>query len=59
MMSSDASSMFGKNVLNFLKLIIDKEGALHLNFDDDIVKGSCVTHAGFVVHDKVKTIHNL
>lgn len=59
MMSSDASSMFGKNVLNFLKLIIDKEGALNLNFEDDIVKGSCVTHAGFVVHDKVKNTHNL
>ena len=42
MMPSDASKMYSKNVLNFLKLIIDKEGQLNLNFDDDIVLGPCV-----------------
>jgi NAD(P) transhydrogenase subunit alpha len=55
----DASRMFGKNVLNFLKLIIDKDGALQLNFEDDIVKGSCVTHNGAVMSDRVKSFLNL
>ncbi len=51
---ADASKMFGKNVLNFLKLIIDKEGNLNLNFEDDIVKGSCITHNKEINHPKVK-----
>jgi len=53
---SDASKMYGKNVLNFLALIITKTGELNLNFDDDIVKGTCVTHNGDVVNDRVKAL---
>ena len=53
-MPSDASKMYGKNVLNFLMLITDKEGKLFLNFEDDLVKGSCVTHGGEITNEKVK-----
>jgi len=53
-MPADASKMFGKNVINFLKLIITKEGSLNLNWEDDIVKGSAVTHNREIVHEKVK-----
>ena len=53
-MPADASKMFGKNVINFLKLIITKEGSLNLNWEDDIVKGSAVTHNRAIVHEKVK-----
>ena len=45
-MPYDASKLYGKNIINFLQLIIDKEGKLNLNFDDDLVKGSCVVHDG-------------
>jgi len=55
-MPSDASKLYGKNVLNFLQLIIDKEGKLHLNWDDDLVKGSCITHGGNVVNERVKAL---
>jgi NAD(P) transhydrogenase subunit alpha len=58
-MSIDASKMYGKNVINFLKLIVDKEGNLHLNFEDDIVKGTCITHQGQVVNERVKSSLNL
>lgn len=54
-MPSDASKMFGKNVINFLKLIITKEGNLNLNWDDDIVKGTAVTHNKEIVHERVKS----
>jgi len=54
-MPSDASKVYGKNVLNFLQLIIDKEGKLNLNWEDDLVKGCCITHNGEVVHERVKT----
>jgi len=53
-MPSDASKLYGKNVLNFLQLIINKEAGLNLNFDDDLVKGCCITHKGEVVHERVK-----
>lgn len=52
-MPSDASKLYGKNVLNFLQLIIDANAGLLLNFDDDIVKGSCITHEGAVVNERV------
>jgi len=53
-MPSDASKLYGKNILNFLQLIITKEGALNLNWEDDLVKGACITHGGQVVHERVK-----
>lgn len=55
-MPLDASRMFGKNVLNFLALIITKDGELNLNFDDDIVKGTCITHNGELYNERVKSI---
>lgn len=55
MMSIDASKMYGKNCINFLKLVINKEGNINLNFEDDIVKGTCITHEGQVVNERVKS----
>jgi len=57
-MPSDASKMFGKNVINFLKLIITKEGNLNLNWSDDIVKGTAVTHNKEIVHERIKSAIN-
>lgn len=54
-MPYDASKMYGKNILNFLALIVTKEGQLNLNFEDDLVKGSCVAHSGAITHDKLKS----
>ncbi len=53
-MPTDASRMYGKNMINFLKLIITKEGALNLNWEDDIVKGTAVTHGKEIVNERVK-----
>jgi H+-translocating NAD(P) transhydrogenase subunit alpha len=53
-MPSDASKLYGKNVLNFLQLIITKEGEINLNWEDDLVKGSCVTHSNEVTNERVK-----
>lgn len=54
-MPSDASKLYGKNIINFLQLIIDKEGNLSLNWEDDLVKESCVTHAGEIINNRVKS----
>jgi NAD(P) transhydrogenase subunit alpha len=55
-MPADASKLYGKNVLNFLQLIIDKEAKLNLNWEDDLVKGSCVTHGGVVMNERVASL---
>jgi NAD(P) transhydrogenase subunit alpha len=53
---SDASKLYGKNVLNFLALITDKEGNVALNWTDDLVKGCCITHGGEVVHERLRPV---
>ncbi len=55
-MPSDASKLYGKNILNFLQLIIDKDGGLNLNFEDDLVKGTCIVHGGKITHEKVQAL---
>jgi H+-translocating NAD(P) transhydrogenase subunit alpha len=48
-MPTDASKMFGKNVINFIKNMI-KDGKTELNLEDDIISGTCISHAGIVRH---------
>ncbi|MEJ7692146.1 NAD(P) transhydrogenase subunit alpha [Daejeonella sp.] len=55
-MPADASKLYGKNILNFLQLIIGKEGELNLNFEDDLVKGACITHKGEICNDRINGI---
>lgn len=55
-MPTDASRMYGKNMINFLKLIITKEGDMNLNWEDDIVKGTAVTHNGEIIHERIKSV---
>ncbi|MCX6240197.1 MAG: Re/Si-specific NAD(P)(+) transhydrogenase subunit alpha [Bacteroidetes bacterium] len=57
-MPSDASKMFGKNVINFLKLMISSKGEFKLNWEDDLVKGTCVTNNKEVVNERIKSIIN-
>jgi H+-translocating NAD(P) transhydrogenase subunit alpha len=57
-MPSDASKMFGKNVINFLKLMISPKGEFNMNWEDDIIKGTAVTHNGEIVHERVKSAIN-
>ena len=56
MMPSDASKLYSKNVLNFLKLIIDKEGSMNINFEDDIVKGTAIVFDGKIVNERVQSL---
>ena len=42
-MPLDASRLYGKNICNFLQLIVDKEGNFNLNLEDDLVKGTLVS----------------
>ena len=51
-----ASQMFSKNATNFLKLIVDKSGALNINMEDEIVRETLVTKGGEVVHPRINEL---
>ncbi len=56
MIGSDSSKMFGNNLFNYLNLIIGEEGNLNLDFNDDIIKDSCVTHNGEIISERIKKL---
>ncbi len=49
-----ASQMYSRNVATFLKHLLDKEGGLALNREDEIVRETLVTFGGEVVHPRVR-----
>ncbi|HXH86938.1 MAG TPA: hypothetical protein VNI35_08915, partial [Nitrospira sp.] len=49
-----ASLLYAKNILAFLNLIAPDGKSLKLDPNDEIIKGSMVTHNGEVVHPAVK-----
>jgi NAD(P) transhydrogenase subunit alpha len=49
-MPHDSSLLFARNVLSLLQLLLDKEGKLAINTEDEVVAGSLLTHGGQVVH---------
>ena len=46
MVAADASALYARNLLDFMKLIVDAEGKFTLNLDDDIVAACLMCHAG-------------
>jgi H+-translocating NAD(P) transhydrogenase subunit alpha len=51
----DTSSLYARNLFNFVSLIVDKKtGALALDWNDEIVKGAGLTHDGQIVHPMLK-----
>ncbi|MBC7376083.1 MAG: NAD(P)(+) transhydrogenase (Re/Si-specific) subunit alpha, partial [Burkholderiaceae bacterium] len=48
LVAADASALYARNLLDFLKLIITKEGALTIDMEDDIVAACLMTQGGEV-----------
>ncbi len=48
LVAADSSSLYARNVLDFLKLVIDKDGAFGVPLDDDIVAACLMTRDGEV-----------
>jgi NAD(P) transhydrogenase subunit alpha len=48
-----ASQMYAKNIQNLLELLI-KGGKLEPDYEDEIVKGTVITHRGQVVHEMTR-----
>ncbi len=53
-----ASEMYAKNLFNFISPFI-KDGALALDWEDEVMAGACLTHAGEVRHAGVKQVLGL
>jgi NAD(P) transhydrogenase subunit alpha len=49
MVANDSSALYARNVLDFLKLVIDKEARFTLNREDEIVEACLMAHGGEVV----------
>jgi H+-translocating NAD(P) transhydrogenase subunit alpha len=48
LVAADASALYARNVLDFLKLVINQDGALHVDLEDDIVAACLMAHGGEV-----------
>lgn len=53
-----ASEMYAKNLFNFISPFI-KDGALALDWEDEVMAGACLTHAGEIRHAGVKEVLGL
>ncbi|MGH7760968.1 MAG: Re/Si-specific NAD(P)(+) transhydrogenase subunit alpha [Candidatus Dormibacteraceae bacterium] len=49
------SQLFARNVANLLLHMV-KDGAITLDFEDEITKGSCVTHGGEIVSERARQL---
>ena len=50
-----ASQMYSRNIASFLALLL-KDGAMVVNFEDQIIKDSCITHEGRIVHERTRAL---
>ena len=55
-MPADASKMFGSNIINLLKIMVDKEGRIVIDLNDEIINGTTAVHAKEYVSPRVKQI---
>jgi NAD(P) transhydrogenase subunit alpha len=46
-----ASEMYARNLYNFLKPAIAKDGTLGIDWQDEVFERSCLTHAGAIRHE--------
>ena len=53
-MPTDASKMFGSNIFNLLKIMIDKDGNLLLNMKDEIINGTTAVHNKEYISQRVR-----
>jgi H+-translocating NAD(P) transhydrogenase subunit alpha len=55
-MAAHASQLYAKNVENLLGLLVDEEGALSLDLDEEVVAGACITHDGEIRNERAREV---
>ena len=58
-MPTDASKMFGVNIINLLKLMVDKDGNLVMNLMDDIIEGTTVVRNKEYTSQRIRQMLNI
>ena len=55
-MPEHASQLYARNVSSLLELMTGEDGALNLDFEDEIISGACITRGGEIVHARAKEV---
>lgn len=55
-MPFDASRLYGKNLLNFFTLFKKENSRWEAPFEDELIKGTCITLNGAVVHERIQSL---
>ncbi|MGA2757230.1 MAG: Re/Si-specific NAD(P)(+) transhydrogenase subunit alpha [Solirubrobacteraceae bacterium] len=55
-MPEHASQLYARNVQALLELFLDEHGELALDFEDEIVSGSCIVRDGVIVNDGARAL---
>jgi NAD(P) transhydrogenase subunit alpha len=58
-MPADASKMFGANIVNLLKIMIDRDGNLELNMKDEIINSTTAVHNREYISPVLKQMINI
>jgi len=58
-MPTDASRMFGCNIINLLRIMLEKGGELNLNLSDEIIKGTTAIHKKEYISERLKQMLNI
>jgi NAD(P) transhydrogenase subunit alpha len=55
-MATNASQLYAKNVENLVRLMVDEEGNLKIDFEDEIIAGACITHDGEIRNERAREL---
>jgi NAD/NADP transhydrogenase alpha subunit len=55
-MATNASQLYAKNVENLVRLMVDEEGNLKIDFEDEIIAGACITHEGEIRNERAAEV---
>jgi NAD/NADP transhydrogenase alpha subunit len=53
LLAYDASELYARNLFNLLGLMI-KDGEIKLNFEDEVIRDSALTHGGRIMHEPTR-----
>jgi NAD(P) transhydrogenase subunit alpha len=54
-LAEHASQLLARNIESLLGLMLDAEGALTLDFEDEVIAGACITRGGEIVHEGARS----
>jgi NAD(P) transhydrogenase subunit alpha len=55
-MAGNASALYAKNLQNLVELLIDDEGNLKVDTEDEVIAGALLTNDGEIVNERAKEI---